>query len=128
MEAFFKGKLYSQILDASLKYRHPHFLELDFVLESTTAANNLLKRLEEEGEKVDWGAIDKEWQKEFKGLVDKELKESAETAVETGQEEEGGEGAEEEAHTARKAGGRQAASAQSEKEEKSGGRIRKKHA
>jgi type IV secretory pathway ATPase VirB11/archaellum biosynthesis ATPase len=45
MEAFFKGKLYSQIKETSEKYDEPHFLELDFVLECTTAANNLLKLL-----------------------------------------------------------------------------------
>jgi hypothetical protein len=112
MEAFFKGKTYSQILDASVQYRHPHFLELDFVLECSTAANNLLKRVEEEGE-ADWAAVDREWQKLFRGLVGKELKESAETAAETGQEEE-----------EQKA----AAPAHAEKEEKAGKRIKKKHA
>ena len=36
MEAFFKGKLYSQILEASQKSENPHMLELDFVLRCTT--------------------------------------------------------------------------------------------
>lgn len=82
MEAFFKGKLYSQIYDASVKYSHPHFLELDFVLESTTAANNMLKAMETDAE-PDWGAIDRAWQKIFAGLVEKELRESAEDEEKT---------------------------------------------
>jgi len=127
MEAFFKGKMYSQIHDASVQHRHPRFLELDFVLECTTAANNLLKKIEEEGERVEWGAVDREWQKAFKAMVNTELKESAEDVVATGKgdaesEEGGGE-----------AGGsgapskRQAFSAQAGKEEKEGKRIRKRH-
>ena len=129
MEAFFKGKLYSQILDASVQYKHPHFLELDFVLEATTAANNLLKRVEEEEKEIDWASVDREWQKEFRGLVNNELKESAETAVETGEGEEAA-GEEESGETSEEAPkkGKAAAPAHAEKEEKEGRRIRKKHA
>ncbi|MCX8174652.1 MAG: ATPase, T2SS/T4P/T4SS family [Candidatus Micrarchaeota archaeon] len=76
MEAFFKGKMYSQIWDAAEKYSHPAFLELDFVLKCTTAANNLLKKMEEQEKDVDWGAADKEWQGIFAQLVEKELSET----------------------------------------------------
>ncbi len=84
MEAFFKGKLYSQIEEAAQKYSHPVFLELDFVLRCTTQANNLLKKVEGSAGKVDWGALDKEWQKIFKGLADTELAEAAVDEEKTG--------------------------------------------
>ena len=83
MEAFFKGKLYSQISEAAQKNRHPHFLELDFVLECTTKANNMLKQLEADEGELDWGSTDKAWQKIFASLVEKELLESAEDEEET---------------------------------------------
>ena len=84
MEAFFKGKLYSQIFDASEENSHPQFLELDFVLKCTTAANNLLKRVENEEGNVDWGAADREWQKLFAVMVQKELDESTLDSTRTG--------------------------------------------
>jgi len=84
MEAFFKGKMYSQIYEAAKKHNHPHFLELDFVLECTTQANNMLKRLEAGEGDVDWGAADREWQKTFATLVEIELRESAADNESTG--------------------------------------------
>ncbi|VVB99298.1 Uncharacterised protein [uncultured archaeon] len=86
MEAFFKGKMYSQILDASNKYHHPQFLELDFVLACGTAANNMLKKFEEEAATVNWAAIDREWMKIFAGLVEKELHEAQADAAVTGRD------------------------------------------
>ncbi|MEM4554312.1 MAG: ATPase, T2SS/T4P/T4SS family [Candidatus Anstonellaceae archaeon] len=76
MEAFFKGKMYSQIAQCAEKYNHPQFVELDFVLKCNTAANNLLRRLESEENEIDWKAADKEWQKTFEQLVQKELSEA----------------------------------------------------
>lgn len=87
MEAFFKGKLYSQILEASEKNNNPHFLELDFVLLCTTQANNLLKKVEGGEGTVDWGAVDKEWQKTFAALVLQEVTESTADNIATGQPE-----------------------------------------
>jgi len=84
MEAFFKGKLYSQITEMAKKYNHPHFLELDFVLECTTEMNNMLKRLEAGEGDVDWGAADREWQKKFAKMVETEVRESAEDNLLTG--------------------------------------------
>jgi hypothetical protein len=84
IEAFFKGKLYSQIAEAAAKYDHPHFLELDFVLEATTAANNLLKSLHAKEGEIDWQAVESGWQKTFSAMVKNELEESAADAVETG--------------------------------------------
>ena len=89
MEAFFKGKLYSQVLEASNKTDNPHLLELDFVLRCTTQANNMLKRIEAREEEVDWGATDKEWQKIFDKMLKDELLASSadEKAEQTEQED-----------------------------------------
>jgi len=84
MEAFFKGKLYSQINEAAIKYKHAAFLELDFVLKCTTAANNMLKNIENDEGNADWGAADKEWQKTFKSFVQREIEETAADALKTG--------------------------------------------
>ncbi|MFA6907948.1 MAG: ATPase, T2SS/T4P/T4SS family [Candidatus Micrarchaeia archaeon] len=82
MEAFLKGKLYSQVYEASEKSKHPQFLELDFVLKCTTAANNLLKRVQKEG--IDWAKVDKEWCKTFDALAKQELSEASADEEETG--------------------------------------------
>ena len=87
MEAFFKGKLYSQILKASEVNKNPHFLELDFVVMCTTQANNLLKKVEAQEKAVDWGEVDKEWQGTFASLVAQEVEESSADMVATGQKE-----------------------------------------
>ncbi|MEM4633881.1 MAG: ATPase, T2SS/T4P/T4SS family [Candidatus Anstonellaceae archaeon] len=75
MEAFFKGKLYSQIYETYLKYSNPQFLELDFVLKCTKQANNLLKSLEAEEGEVDWAEADRQLQKIFSSLVKQEFEE-----------------------------------------------------
>ena len=84
MEAFFKGKVYSQIAAAATEYSHPHFLELDFVLRCTTAANNLLKELAPAGEETNWAVVDKEWARAFSELVQIELSMSEEDAEKAG--------------------------------------------
>lgn len=86
MEAFFKGKVYSQIAEAAQKYNHPHFLELDFVLRCTTRANNLLKQLASEGGELNWAAVDRDWAKAFKELVSTELSLSAQDDASAGLE------------------------------------------
>jgi len=82
MEAFLKGKIYSQIFEASEKYKHAQFLELDFVLRCTTAANNLLKRIQNES--IDWAKVDKEWAKTFADLVKREMSEASADEIATG--------------------------------------------
>jgi len=84
VEAFFKGKIYSQILEAHEKHDHPHFLEVDFTLKATTAANNLLKRLEADDGKITWAKVDREWAKIFPRLVEEELAEAAEDEESSG--------------------------------------------
>lgn len=76
MEAFFKGKIYSQILDASRKYNDKMLLEIDFVLRCLSLVNNLIKLSDSKGE-VDFAKIDAQWQKEFPLLVKKDIAERA---------------------------------------------------
>ncbi len=94
MEAFFKGKIYSQVFEASEKYGHPHFTELDFVLRCTTAANNMLKQMEAEEGKINWAKVDREWAKTGARLIGDELRESArdEKSAGIGTGKEGGAG------------------------------------
>jgi hypothetical protein len=100
VEALFKGKIYSQILDASEQYHHEHFLELDFVLKCTTAANNLLKSIENAEGNVDWADVDREWSRGFSALVKAELAGSQADAKKTGQKGKTGQEEEEEAEPA----------------------------
>ena len=74
MEAFFKGKVYSQILDASKKYDDKMLLEIDFVLKCLAAVNNLIKLSDSKGE-IDFAKIDAQWQKELPLLVKKDMAE-----------------------------------------------------
>jgi len=83
MEAFLKGKFYSQVLESSEKYNHPQFLELDFVLKCSTSMNNMLKRIH--SETIDWAKVDKEWCKAFADLVKRELAEAASDVETTGE-------------------------------------------
>jgi hypothetical protein len=76
MEAFFKGKIYSQIYEAYKKYGHQPFLELDFVLKCTSSANNLLRQLIPPGHEPNWKEIDNEWNRIFSELVKNELEQS----------------------------------------------------
>jgi type IV secretory pathway ATPase VirB11/archaellum biosynthesis ATPase len=85
MEAFFKGKVYSQILKAYEKYKHEQFLELDFVLACTTAANELLKELEGP-DGINWSEVDKRWAAIFEELVKKELEQAAQEKQEQNNE------------------------------------------
>jgi hypothetical protein len=85
MEAFLKGKFYSQAFEASEKYKHAQFLELDFVLKCTTAMNSMLKRVHGEG--IDWAKVDKEWAKTFADLMKRELAEASADAEATGEKQ-----------------------------------------
>ncbi|MCX8197452.1 MAG: ATPase, T2SS/T4P/T4SS family [Candidatus Micrarchaeota archaeon] len=76
MEAFFKGKIYSQIAEAADRYNHPQFVELDFVIRCTKEANTLLKKLEGDGNEIDWKEADRKWKEIFQELVRKELQEA----------------------------------------------------
>ncbi|MCX8194540.1 MAG: ATPase, T2SS/T4P/T4SS family [Candidatus Micrarchaeota archaeon] len=77
MEAFFKGKVYSQIVEAAEKYKQPLLLELDFTLKCTTKANNILKSCTNANGEVDWAAVEREWKKGFASLVENEIRQMA---------------------------------------------------
>lgn len=82
LEAFFKGKIYSQILDASRKYDDKMLLEIDFVLKCLSLVSNMIKLADSKGE-IDFAKIDLQWQKEFPLLVKKDIAERAAVGLKT---------------------------------------------
>lgn len=75
LQAFFKGKMYYDIYNASNELKDKLLLELDFVLNCNTAANKLLSSLEQESGEVDFAEAQKRWEPMFKELLKKELSE-----------------------------------------------------
>jgi len=75
MEAFFKGKIYSQIAELSQKTEEPRYLEVDFVLKCTNSGNNLLRKMHGLDEDANWSAIDREWNRLFRAIAENESEE-----------------------------------------------------
>ncbi|MCC7552175.1 hypothetical protein KO317_00730 [Candidatus Micrarchaeota archaeon] len=73
MQAFFKGKMYSDIYEISKKYNDPQLLEIDFVLKTNALANNLLK--EEEGKigEINYSTLVPLWKNKFNELIEEDL-------------------------------------------------------
>ncbi len=83
-QAFFKGKVYSQILKTSQEQNDKEFLEIDFVLRVNSAANMLLKELEQADGTIDWKEVDARWAAKYPELVKKEIQYRAETKANAG--------------------------------------------
>jgi type IV secretory pathway ATPase VirB11/archaellum biosynthesis ATPase len=79
MQAFFKGKMFNQVLEISRKLEEPLLLEIDFTLKANYAANMILKGLEDENGNVDFKTADKLLAEAFVRLS----KEAAEFAAAT---------------------------------------------
>ncbi len=73
LQAFFKGKVYSQILKAAKEYGNNNLLEVDFVLKCSSNANKLLKEKEAMGGIVDYSVVEPIWEELFKKMVAEEL-------------------------------------------------------
>lgn len=74
LQAFFKGKMYSQILHAASERKKSELLEIDFVLKCSSESNNLMKQMETEEGTVDYRELEKAWEAKFKTLLDAELR------------------------------------------------------
>ncbi len=74
MQAAFKGKVYSQIYRAFEKHKEFDLLEMDFVLKVSSAANKLLKDLEDPNGNVDYREVDQRWPEIFNKLLEEELR------------------------------------------------------
>ncbi|MCX6777732.1 MAG: ATPase, T2SS/T4P/T4SS family [Candidatus Micrarchaeota archaeon] len=73
MQAFFKGKVYSEILESAKKLGKPELTDIDFVLRCESKANKLLKEMERENGSVDYAALQQAWAKEYTGLLEAEV-------------------------------------------------------
>lgn len=69
MQAFFKAKMYYDIYYYAEKLNDPQLLELDFVLKCNTAANDLLREMEDETGSVDYHKLAPVWEKRFRELL-----------------------------------------------------------
>ncbi|MBI4399109.1 Flp pilus assembly complex ATPase component TadA [Candidatus Micrarchaeota archaeon] len=74
LQAFFKGKMYSDIHQASKDNGIYELLEIDFVIKCSSAVNKLLKEKEKENGSVDYKDVEPLWEKKFKELLKDELK------------------------------------------------------
>lgn len=73
IQAFFKGKVFSDIFNAAEKTGYKNLLEIDFVFKCNNAANRLLLALETENGQVDFKVAQKSWDTEFAAILKDEL-------------------------------------------------------
>ncbi len=74
MQAFFKGKIYSELARDAAAYGKPQIAEIDFMLRCDSAANKLLKEMETEGGTVDFKRVGDEWATRYKEMLKAELR------------------------------------------------------
>lgn len=65
LQAFFKGKVFSNVYNASQELKNNQLLEIEFVLKANNTANKILQKLENENGEVDFKTADEEWNAEF---------------------------------------------------------------
>lgn len=73
MQAFFKGKIYSDIYEASKIFNDPQLLEIDFVLKANALANNLLREKENKIGEINYSELVPLWKKAFESLLKEDL-------------------------------------------------------
>jgi len=73
LQAFFKGKMYNDIYEASIKLKDKMLRDIDFVLRSNTYANKLIASLEKENGEVDFKEAQKEWDVLFKKILREDI-------------------------------------------------------
>jgi type IV secretory pathway ATPase VirB11/archaellum biosynthesis ATPase len=93
LEAFMKGKVYSQVYKASVETGNPDLREIGFVLKANAALRKLMKVKEKENGEIDYNDLEKEWNTIFPNLVKEELRSpgSSSAAGPSGQASEEGE-------------------------------------
>lgn len=69
LESFMKGRVYSQVYRASIDTGNKNLREMDFVLKCNATLRKLMKEMESESGEIDWGALQKEWDPQFKKLM-----------------------------------------------------------
>lgn len=83
LEAFMKGKVYSQAYRASVEADNPMLREIGFVLKANAALRKLMKAKEKENGEIDYSDLEKEWETIFPNLVKEELHQSGASKTET---------------------------------------------
>lgn len=84
MQAFFKGKIYSDIARDAAALSQPQLAEIDFLLKCDSSANKLLKDMEQENGSVDYATAMPEWERRYKELLKFEMSRGAQQAAEEG--------------------------------------------
>ncbi|MEW6329004.1 MAG: ATPase, T2SS/T4P/T4SS family [Candidatus Micrarchaeota archaeon] len=74
LQAFFKGKIYSDLVKAANALSAPALTEIDFVLKCNAEANALLAEKEQENGSIDYKDVEPLWMAKFKDLVEAELR------------------------------------------------------
>ncbi|MEM3407894.1 MAG: ATPase, T2SS/T4P/T4SS family [Candidatus Micrarchaeia archaeon] len=86
LEAFMKGKVYSQIYKASLEADNPMLREIGFVLKANASLRKLMKEKEKENGEIDYSDLEKEWAVIFPNLVKEELRQTSQIQKEQTQQ------------------------------------------
>lgn len=84
LQAFFKGKMYSQIVATARETGNKAFMEMDFVLKCSSHANKLLKDMEKANGEIDYAELEPVWDKMYKQLIEEFLREQAALRAEAG--------------------------------------------
>jgi len=74
LEAFMKGKVYSQIYKASVDTGNTDLREIGFVLKANASLRKMMKQKEKENGEIDYSDLEKEWAQVFPELVKEELR------------------------------------------------------
>lgn len=77
LQSFFKGRMYSQIHEASKRYDDKDLLELDFVVKCNSTMNRLLRKAETKEGTIDFKKLEPVWDREFESLLKRDMKERA---------------------------------------------------
>ncbi len=69
LQAFFKGKVFYDLYNATVKTDIKEYILLDFFLTANIKANRILDELEQENGDIDFGEAQKRWDKTFQELM-----------------------------------------------------------
>lgn len=77
LEAFMKGKVYSQIYKASVELNNKNLRQMGFVLKCNAQLRKMMKEKEKETGEIDWKDLQNAWDNAFKNLLKEEIGASA---------------------------------------------------
>ena len=74
LEAFMKGKVYSQVYRSSVDLNNKNLAEMGFVLKCNASLRKLMVGKEKENGEIDWADLQKAWDIEYPNLLKEELR------------------------------------------------------